>query len=119
MSAGPALGRLCSRLCSAGTGADGDAAVVYAARMAATLDLPLVLDPAGTSDRRIRSLTEQLSTRGVRLSSSAEVDLPYRVAAPDSPAAAGAEAKVHAEPDATPVNWATVDLGRSAATETG
>lgn len=47
MSAGPALGRLCSRLCSAGTGADGDAAVVYAARMAATLDLPLVLDPAG------------------------------------------------------------------------
>jgi hypothetical protein len=83
---------------------DGDAAVVVACRLAGRNGAPLALR-AASENRRFQAMLTALTERGVRLAEPAEGALV--ISAVDG---AGA-LKVRAELDATPVEWAEVDLG--------
>jgi Kef-type K+ transport system membrane component KefB len=88
--------------------ADGDAAVVHGARLAAALGS--VLDVRG-SGRRHDAVRSGLQARGVRLGTVDETALPVLVSALKNEA----DIRVRAELDATPVDWSTVDLGAATA----
>lgn len=87
---------------------DGDAAVVHAARLAAALGSPLDLRGAG---RRYESVRAALVERGVRVEDVDDASFPITVTA----LAGEADLRVRSEPDPTPVDWASADVGAVAA----
>jgi len=88
---------------------DHDAALLLAVRMASSIPATLVLDPsADVSHRRVSALQNRLQRLGLDLQLTAQADVSAlrigQVGDPDIDLA------VAAEPDATPVDWATLQL---------
>ncbi len=84
--------------------ADGDAATVIAARFAAELGSGVDLRGSG---RRYEGVRATLAERGVRLEPADAAALPISVSALGGPG----DVQVRSEVDATPVDWATADVG--------
>ena len=83
---------------------DGDQALVVAIRLANRSGVPLGL-PAVTDNRRYQAMRSSLRDRGIALDDPAEGALV--ISGVDGQGAL----RVRAELDATPIDWATVDLG--------
>jgi Kef-type K+ transport system membrane component KefB len=83
---------------------DGDAAVVVACRLAGHSGAALELRSA-SDNRRFHGMRETLAERGVALSEAGDGALVI------SGTEGGGELRVRAQVDATPVDWATVELG--------
>jgi hypothetical protein len=83
---------------------DGDAAVVVACRLAGHSGAALELRSA-SDNRRFHGMRETLAERGVALSEAGDGALVI------SGTEGGGELRGRAQVDATPVDWATVELG--------